>query len=112
MMLALGFAAMAIAGTVTRAITVSRLNHPGFPFGTLAVNVVGSFLLGLMSDAAPEVVTVLGIAGLGSFTTFSTFAHESVLLAEQRRFPVACLYLALTVVAGVAAAALGIQLST
>lgn len=110
MSLALGFVAMAVAGTLARAVSISHFNRPAFPVGTVSVNVVGSFLLGLMHDASPEAVTVLGLAGLGSFTTFSTFAHEAVVMAEERRLALACSYLAVTVVAGVAAAALGIQL--
>ena len=111
MTLALGFAALAVIGTLTRAITVSRLNNANFPIGTLAVNAGGSFLLGLLNDASPETLTLLGLAALGSFTTFSTFAHESVLMVEERRLSRAGLYLSVTVIAGVGAATLGIRLS-
>jgi len=111
MSLALGFALAAVVGTLARALTASRLNRPDFPFGTLAVNVVGSLLLGLLYDSSPEAVTVLGLAGLGSFTTFSTFTHESVVMQAEGKGLRAALYLGITVVAGIAAAAVGIALA-
>ena len=112
MILALLFAGLAVAGTVARAVAAARLNAPPFPSGTLLVNVTGSFFLGLLAEASPEAVTVLGIAGLGSYTTFSTFAYEGVVMAEEGRGVYAVGYVVLTVVAGVGAAALGISLTT
>lgn len=78
-----GFMAAAAFGALARAEAGRRWNrHEGFPLGTLAVNVSGSFLLGLLWDLAPPGVTVLGVAGLGTFTTFSSFARDAVALAE------------------------------
>ncbi len=66
---------------------VARLTHESpFPYGTLAVNVTGSFLLGLMMGLGgegrlmlpPAVRVVVGIGFLGAFTTFSTFSYETV----------------------------------
>ncbi len=66
---------------------VARLTHESpFPWGTLAVNVTGSFLLGLMMGLGgegrlmlpPAVRVVLGIGFLVAFTTFSTFSYETV----------------------------------
>jgi CrcB protein len=60
----------------------------GFPWGTLAVNVAGSFLLGvllyenrLVGVLSPETRLVLGTGFLSSFTTYSTFAVETSALA-------------------------------
>ena len=59
------------------------LPESGFPWGTLAINVGGSFLLGLvaaLSDRAmvsPEMRIVLGMGFCGAFTTFSTFSLET-----------------------------------
>lgn len=61
-----------------------------FPFGTLAVNVIGSFLMGLLtvyllerSQLPPEWRAALLIGLLGAFTTFSTFSIETLNLLEQ-----------------------------
>jgi len=59
---------------------------PAFPWGTLVVNVVGSFLLGLLMGATasgrflldPAWRSFLGIGILGAFTTFSTLSYETV----------------------------------
>lgn len=68
---------------------VQRLN-PGFPVGTLAVNVLGAFLVGLVlrfslasPDVSPEVRTFLTIGVCGGFTTFSTFSWETLALLEE-----------------------------
>ena len=62
----------------------------GFPYGTLAVNVLGSLLMGLLyalllerMDVGPEVRAALLIGVLGAFTTFSTFSIETLNLIEQ-----------------------------
>lgn len=76
--------------------------------GTLAVNVVGSFVLGwlLGSGASSDTLLVVGTAGCGSLTTFSTFAVEVVEVTGPRRITV----VAATVVGTVLAAAVGFAL--
>jgi fluoride exporter len=109
---AVAFVVAAAVGTLARADAGRRWNAQGrVPWGTFAVNVVGSFLLGLLSDVAPATLTVLGVGGLGALTTFSTFARELVTAVERRRQVQAALYLATSLVAGVAAAAAGITLA-
>lgn len=60
-----------------------------FPFGTLAVNVVGSVLLGatagaLAAEPGPDwVLPLVGVGLCGALTTFSTFGFETVRLAQQ-----------------------------
>jgi len=76
------------------------------------VNVTGSFLLGLLTDVTPPLLTVIGVAGLGAYTTFSSFARDAVALAEQRRIGMAAVYIAATSVLGVLAAAAGVVLGT
>ena len=59
-----------------------------FPVGILVVNVIGSFLLGLLTGIphlAPAWLAILGTGVLGGFTTFSSVAVETVLLAQRRR---------------------------
>ncbi|MCH1931150.1 fluoride efflux transporter CrcB [Shewanella acanthi] len=60
-----------------------------FPFGTLLVNVLGSFLMGViyalgqMSHISPELKALIGVGLLGALTTFSTFSNETLLLMQQ-----------------------------
>lgn len=81
------------AGAVSRYAVdsgISTLTGGQFPWGTLTVNVVGAFLLGVLIALTSERLLLdhnwriaLGIGFLGSFTTFSTYAYESVRLAED-----------------------------
>lgn len=74
-----------------------------FPFATLTVNIVGSFLLGLlvMSQQQQQLgqhgFLLLGVGVLGAFTTFSTFSVEVILLAQQGEWVKAVLFAALNV---------------
>lgn len=60
-----------------------------FPFGTLLVNVIGSFFMGViyalgqMSQISPELKALIGIGLLGALTTFSTFSNETLLLMQE-----------------------------
>lgn len=84
-----------------------------FPYGTLIVNVVGSFALGtVLGLALAGKLHKLGKMGagtgfLGAFTTFSTFSCETVLLLKAGRVAAAAGNVALNVVVGLAAAFLG-----
>ena len=75
-----------------------------FPFSTLAINVLGSFLLGflmrylLATAAGPEVRAGLTIGFCGGFTTFSTFSYETVRLLEQGSYARAGAYVVTSVV--------------
>jgi fluoride exporter len=109
---AAAFVVAAAVGTLVRAEAAWRANAPGrLPWGTLAVNVVGALLLGLLADVDPPVATVLGVGGLGALTTFSTFARELVTAAEHRQQALAAAYLLVTLVAGILAAAAGLALA-
>jgi CrcB protein len=74
------------------------------PRGTLAVNVAGSLVLGLVAGAAPATYALVGIGFCGTLTTFSTFALETVEGAGWR-------YVAASTVLCVAAAAAGLALA-
>ena len=84
-----------------------------FPWPTLAINVAGSLLLGLLLGTAsarhwPDLATIaLGTGFLGAFTTFSTFSHETVTLARTDRVGLAAVYVGVSVLGGLAAAAAG-----
>lgn len=71
---------------------VHKVNHTGFPLGTIVINVTGSLLMGLLVGAVyycgtPDTVRqILGTGVLGGYTTFSTACVETVrLLGEGRR---------------------------
>jgi CrcB protein len=107
------------AGTGARYLLggwVLRLMGPAFPFGTILINAVGSFLiaaimhLGLEAtviSADARVVLTTGV--LGGFTTYSTFNYETLRLAQQGAWAFAALNLAVTVVACLLAGVLGLM---
>jgi CrcB protein len=88
---------------------VTSRTDKAFPLGTLAVNLTGSMALGFVSGlaAAPDVTLLAGTAAVGSYTTFSTWMFETQRLGEERQVSVAAYNIILSVVFGVAAAALG-----
>ncbi len=82
-------------GAVGRYLVISQVGHwlgTGFPYGTLTVNVVGSFILGALVETlalvwspSPELRALMVVGVLGAFTTFSTFSLEVVLLFERHQ---------------------------
>jgi CrcB protein len=87
----------------------------GFPLSTLLINVTGSFVLGMLVSrvwpVAPEWLKFgLGTGLLGSFTTFSALITSAVLLVTLDRAPLALLYVAITLVAGIGAALIGLRI--
>jgi len=95
-------------------LRVRRRTGPDFPYGTLLINVTGSFALGVLVGLAAQhgvsstVVTVAGTGLLGSYTTFSTFSVDTVGLAERGRTRAAAANLGASLVLGLGAAALGL----
>lgn len=92
---------------VDRAVS-KRVGRP-FPFGTLAVNLSGAMLLGFFAGLvlSPRVALLAGTAFVGSYTTFSTWMFETDRLAEERQYRRAAANVVVSLVLGVAAAALG-----
>ncbi|MEO6884692.1 MAG: fluoride efflux transporter CrcB [Jatrophihabitantaceae bacterium] len=80
-----------------------------FPFGTLVINLSGAVILGLITGLAlgSDEALLAGTAAVGSYTTFSTWMFETQRLVEERQNRSAALNVAVTLVVGVAAAALG-----
>ena len=114
------FLAAAAVGAPARYLLDGWVQHRtggGFPWGTLAVNVSGCLLLGLLTgaglyrDLGEPVRTAAGTGGLGAFTTFSTFAYETIRLAEEGAAGPALANVALNALAGLAAAAAGLALA-
>lgn len=81
---------------------------PGFPWGTLAINLLGCLLLGVLAhllvrDRAGEAARLgLGVGALGGFTTYSTFNQETLALATGGAWGRAAAYIALTLLGGLA----------
>ncbi len=111
-------AAGGAAGAVARYALVSLVGHyfhGPFPWGTLAVNVLGSFLMGVVVRASavawsptPEVRAAIVVGVLGAFTTFSTFAMDTWFLVERHSMTAAAVYIGASVVCAVAGLVAGI----
>ena len=86
-----------------------------FPWGTFAVNVTGSFLLGLLAAASlhtpAPVLAAMGTGLCGALTTYSTFGYETVQLLHQRARLFAILNVVASIVAGLGAAVVGAALA-
>jgi fluoride exporter len=94
-------------------LTVQRWHGTEFPWGTWTVNVVGSFLLGIVAGAGPAwVVSLVGTGFCGALTTFSTFGYETVRLNEEGELSTAVWNVVASLAAGLAAAALGLALGS
>jgi CrcB protein len=96
---------------------VAARNQGAFPWGTLVINVTGAFLLGLLvgmgahHGLSKQTVTILGTGFCGAYTTFSTFSVETVRLVEERAFGKAVMNVAVSLGAGLLAAAAGLGLA-
>jgi CrcB protein len=119
-MLTLGVTLAAAVGAVARYVVDQVLRNRtsgSFPFGTLLVNVSGSLLLGLVvglglhHGLASTPRAVLGAGFAGGYTTFSTWAWETLALAEDGWSARAALNAVGSIVAGLAAAAVGLGLA-
>ena len=95
-------------GAVLRHIVGQLLSHDRFPFSTLVVNVVGSFVLGVVAFAGfdGEVALFVGTGACGSFTTYSSFSVQSVRMWETGDRFRASIYALGTLAACLAAAGL------
>jgi|HigsolmetaAR203D_1030402.scaffolds.fasta_scaffold01037_19 crcB protein len=109
--MAAGGCAGAIARYAVSAFVAARWPTK-LPIGTLLVNVIGSFLLGLIAGGGLDerLAFFLGTGFLGAFTTFSTFKLESVQLFRRGEAAFGRLYMALSYVPGIGAAWLGYML--
>jgi CrcB protein len=89
-----------------------------FPFGTLLVNIIGCFAIGLIYGSASKSNWLtedwklfLAVGICGGFTTFSSFSHENIKLLQEGHALQALLYIAASLFIGLAMTFLGIQLT-
>jgi len=94
-----------------------RLAGAGFPWGTLTVNLVGSFLIGIVVelivrkfDGSPALRLFLMTGIIGGFTTFSTFALDTVVLMEKGQLGTAIVYVLVSVIVSLCAVFAGLSL--
>jgi fluoride exporter len=110
-----GIAALGGAGAIGRFLldgAVAARTRRAFPWGTLAVNLTGAFLLGLLTGVAlsGDALRLLGTGLLGAYTTFSTWSLESHRLGEDGQLRLGALNFAVSLVLGVAVAWIGREL--
>ena len=108
----IGVAVLGGAGGVLRFVVVGGVaarSDGELPVGTLAVNLSGAFVLGLLAGVAlhGDALLLAGTATIGSYTTFSTWMLETQRLAEEGEGRAAALNVVLSLAAGLAAVALG-----
>ncbi len=116
----LAVAAGGAAGAIARYLVMSGIGHwfgMAFPYSTLVVNVVGSFVLGALVETMALVWSVSGemraflvVGVLGSFTTFSTFSLDVVVLVQRGQLGIAGLYVVASVVLSLVGFMLGLAL--
>ena len=89
--------------------SVARRAARSFPFGTLAVNISGATLLGLLGGLAlsRHAALLAGTAFVGSYTTFSTWMLETQRLSEERQVRNAVANIVVSIVLGIGAALFG-----
>jgi CrcB protein len=108
-------------GSIARYLTIAgagRFFGTGFPWGTLAVNVVGSFIIGVLAEIFrrhvlrdPVLGALLTTGFVGGFTTFSTFSLDVALLFERGELATAGGYILASVVLSLTAIGCGLALT-
>jgi fluoride exporter len=114
---AIGAAIGGVLRYVVGQLFLQRLG-PGFPYGTLFINVSGSLCIGIVAQLAatrafgvtPFVRVLLATGVLGGYTTFSTFSLDAITLLGEGTLP-AIVYTGASVVLGFVAAAAGVVLA-
>jgi CrcB protein len=98
-------------------LSIERIG-PGFPWHTVAINIVGSFLIGVIAvysqsgiGLSPYVSAFAMVGVLGGFTTFSTFSYDTVTLLSDGVPTIALAYCAGSVILGVLGAIAGMGLA-
>jgi CrcB protein len=120
MLLALAVGVVAGVGAVCRYAAdqvISNRRRSLFPWGTLTINVVGSFVLGLSTGLAAHhglsatAAAIIGSGFCAGFTTFSTWMWETIALAETRALVAATMNVVASIALGLGAAAVGLWIA-
>ena len=110
----------AIGSSLRHLVNVASLRWlgPGFPWSTLAVNIVGCFAMGVLIEliarkfgASQELRLFIATGILGGFTTFSAFSLDAAVLWERGAHGVAALYVSASVIGALAALFAGLWLA-
>lgn len=113
------FLGAGVGGAARHAVNTAaaRMLGYGFPFGTLTVNVLGSIIMGLLTEffvvrtGLPQEVRLFMTTGLlGGFTTFSIFSLDTVALWERGQWGLAAGYVAISLIASTVGLFLGLSL--
>lgn len=111
---AIGGAIGAVGRYLTGVATVRMMGH-GYPWGTLTVNIVGSFLMGILivvlmtKDGGMRIAPLLMTGMLGGFTTFSAFSLDALTIYERGQVGTAAIYVIASVVLSLLAIFLGVM---
>ena len=110
---AIGAGARHLVGRATFA-----LSGPGFPLGTLTVNILGGLAMGVLvgwlaarSNGDDSLRHLIGVGMLGGFTTFSAFSLETALMLQRNEYMTALFYILASVIFSIAALFAGLQVS-
>jgi len=107
-------------GAICR-VGIGELFHGSsdFPIGTLAANLLGTFILCLFSTGAiqqltsdQQIQTAITTGFLGSFTTFSAFSMETVSLMQEGQVVIAVLYVSASVIGGLTIGLFGLRIGS
>ena len=95
-------------------IGISLFTNSSFPYATLSINLIGSFLLAWLTtrffkrtSLSPVIATAIGTGFVGSFTTFSTLSVETVQLFQRGAIGLGVLYVFISIVGGLLMSRLG-----
>jgi len=107
--------ALGASGRYLFNLQMMRLLGPNFPWGTLGVNIIGSFVMGVLAESfalrfnvSSEMRSFLMTGILGGFTTFSAFSLDAGNMIERDAFGLAGIYVAASVLGSIAALFLGL----
>lgn len=104
-------------GAMLRYFVYMMMKSNDFPYGTLLINILGSFVIGIVMAISikelsfPSDIKLFIATGIcGGFTTFSSFSLENILLMQEGRLNTAFFYIAVSLIGGIAATWLGFKL--
>ena len=105
-------------GSMLRLLIAIASKQSGFPLGTLLVNILGSFAIGIIiacsmkdSFVTADWKTFLATGICGGFTTFSAFSMENLQMFQEGKIMQALLYIIISLVAGITAAWIGFKIA-